>query len=574
MITFEKTILNLNEHKKQIFFIIFLSLALSYGYIYLPTRFPILQIGHLKTLDAFMSNRYKNNKAPEITKKIVIINIDEDTFRKLKEQWPLNRGFTAYFLEKISTPASQPLAIGLDLVYAGKSDVKEADLWLASAFKKSGNVTIASFFNPDGDLALPEQLFIDSVKAVGFINSPLDADLTIRRSYPFIFLKDGSLNYSLPLQIFVNLEGYDLKKSFYDPTVGALKLLSPVKKMLIPVNNKTYSARINFLAKPKDFKSIPLWEVLTSLEPASTFKDKIILLGTDMEITRDIYPTPLGAMPGIYINANCLINMMLNNFFKEIPTRTYFIIFFILALAVAFVRSNLSIIKSILFLLLVLTAAYYFTVKYLAENTIIDFFGITTVATLSFLIVSVIEYASIVIENVKLTKLAVTDGLTGLYSFRYFEVRLTKEFNISLQLKKDLSLVIFDIDNFKKFNDTYGHEAGNAIIKSVAATLKARCRQTDTVCRYGGEEFVSILQNTSLEGAGKYAEAIRKNIEMFVVNWEGKDLKITVSAGVSSLSCLTKKVPQELINSADKALYAAKNAGRNRVSSAEQIKMI
>jgi len=572
MIIFEKAILSLNEHKKQIFLAIFLSLILSYAYLYLPSKFPVLQIGHLKTLDAFMNSRYKTSKALEVAKKIVIINIDEDTFRKLKEQWPLNRGFTAYFLEKISTPASQPVAIGLDLVYAGKSDVKEADLWLASAFKKAGNVTIASFFNPDGELALPEQLFINSVKAVGFINSPLDADQTIRRSYPFIFLKDGSLNYSLPLQIFVNLKGYDLKKSSYDPSAKALKLISPVKKMLIPVDNKTYSTRINYMAKPKDFKSIPLWEVLTSLEPASTFKDKIILLGTDMEITRDIYPTPLGAMPGIYINANCLMNMMLDNFLKEIPPHTYFIIFFTLALFVTVVRSNSGIIRSILFLLLILVAAYYLTVNYLAKDIIIDFFGIATVSVLSFLIVSIIEYANVIIENVKLTKLAVTDGLTGLFSFRYFEVRLIKELNISLQLKKDLSLVIFDIDHFKQFNDNHGHEAGNAILKSVAATLRARCRQTDTVCRYGGEEFVSILQNTSLEGAGKYAEAIRKNIEMFVVSWEGKDLKITVSAGVSSLSCLTKKTAPELINSADKALYAAKNAGRNRVSSAEQIK--
>lgn len=568
-----KLALNLKEYKRQIFLIIFLSLILPLAYLYLPSRFALLHTGYLKTLDFFLRNRYNNSKIPEIAKKIVIINIDEDTFRKLKEQWPLNRGFTAYFLEKMSTPESRPQAIGIDLVYAGKSDVKEADLWLASAFKNAGNVTIASFFNPDGELALPEQLFIDSVKAVGFINSPLDADQTIRRNYPFIFLKDGSLNYSFVLQVFANLEGFDFKKSFYDSSVKALRLVSAAKKeALIPIDIKTYSTKINYLAKAQDFKSISLWEALASLEPASTFKDKIILLGTNMEITHDIYPTPLGAMSGMYINANFLMNMLLNKFLKEIPPGTNFILFFILVLVVALVRSRLGIIESIVFLLAILTTAYYLTVKYLARDTIVDFFGIATVTILSFLIVSTIEYVYIIIENVTLRKLAVTDGLTGLYTLRYFEVKLTRELNIALQVKKNLSLVIFDIDHFKNFNDNYGHEAGNAILKSVAATLKARCRQTDTICRYGGEEFVSILQNTSLEGAGKYAEAIRKNIEMFVINWEGKDLKITVSAGASSFSCLAKKTTQELINSADKALYAAKDAGRNRVLLANQIK--
>ncbi len=177
-----KLVLNLKEHKRQIFLIIFLSLVLCLAYAYLTTRFGLLQTGRLKTLDFFLRNRYNNSKIPEIAKKIVIINIDEDTFRKLKEQWPLSRGFTAYFLEKMSTPESRPQAIGIDLVYAGKSDAKEADLWLASAFKNAGNVTIDSFFDPDGELALPEQLFIDSVKAVGFINSPLDVDQTIRRN--------------------------------------------------------------------------------------------------------------------------------------------------------------------------------------------------------------------------------------------------------------------------------------------------------------------------------------------------------------------------------------------------------
>jgi len=190
-------------------------------------------------------------------------------------------------------------------------------------------------------------------------------------------------------------------------------------------------------------------------------------------------------------------------------------------------------------------------------------------------IVTLANEATLALEVVELhenmRKMSITDGLTGLFIYRYFEVKLAKEINLALQQKKELSLVIFDIDYFKKCNDTYGHEAGNEVLKNVSGILRNRCRQTDTVCRFGGEEFVSILGVTDMERAGKYAEAIRKSVEVLDINYEGKKIKVTVSAGVSSLSFIGNKNSLELINSADKALYAAKDSGRNKTVLASQL---
>ncbi|MFA5276039.1 MAG: diguanylate cyclase [Candidatus Omnitrophota bacterium] len=554
--------------------IIFLSVVLTFSYVHFSfsNRFNLLKTARLKTTDFFLLNRYNTSTKPDIIKKIVVINIDEDTFTKLKEQWPLNRGFTAYFLEKMSKPESRPRIVGIGLVFTGKSDSNESDLWLASAFKKFGNAVLASYFNPDGELVLPEARLFNAAKAVGFINSPVDPDQVIRRNNPFIFLKNKYLSYSFVSQIFANLEGFDLQKSSYDVSAGALRLFSTAKKeMLIPADIETNSTKINYLAKAEDFKSVSLWEAMTSLVPPSVFKDKIILVGTNMEITKDVYLTPLGEMPSMYIHANFLMDMLLNRFLKEIPIRTTIILLFALVLTIAFIRTRLSIINSLALLLAILGASYYYTTKYIAKDTIIDFFGIALLTTLTFLIVSAAEYTYIILENVKLKKLAITDGLTGLYVYRYFEVKLAKEITIALQTKKELSLVIFDIDNFKKFNDNYGHEAGNEVLRNVSGVLRNRCRQTDTICRFGGEEFVSILGITDIERAGKYAEAIRKSIEVLVINWNGKPMKVTVSAGVSSLNILSKKTALDLVNSADKALYAAKNAGRNKTILANQI---
>lgn len=556
----------------QIPFIVFLSLILSTSYVFLLPKVNLLHTVQLRSLDYFLRNRYEKDKIPDIIKKIVVITIDENTLSKLREQWPLNRGLTAYFLEKISTPSSKPAGIGIDLVFTGKSDIKEADLWLSKALKGTGKITLASFFNPLGEIVLPDKLFLDSVKSVGFINSPRDTDFVIRRNYPFVFLRNEALNYSLAVELFANIEGYDLKNSYYDRKAAGLRLTTPGKNdVLIPVDDKNYSARINYLAKPSDFKTVPFWEVLTSFESPETFKDKIVLLGTNMEITHDVYLTPLGMMASIYINANFIMDIMLNRFLKRVPARLNFILLFIISLLIGFVRFRFNFLISTLLLVLILAGGYFAAIQYLSYDTIFDFFGIITIALSSFLIITIIDYFHTLLENVNLRRLAITDGLTGLYVFRYFEVKLIRELRIAHETKRDLSLVIFDIDHFKNINDTYGHDAGNEVLKGVATVLRNRCRYDDTICRFGGEEFVSILPHTNLEQSGKYGEAIRKNIEMFPFKWEGKDLKITISAGCASVRTLDKATPQDLIKAADQALYAAKTGGRNKVILSSQL---
>lgn len=165
----------------------------------------------------------------------------------------------------------------------------------------------------------------------------------------------------------------------------------------------------------------------------------------------------------------------------------------------------------------------------------------------------------------KLKKESITDSLTNLYNKRHFETIAESEYKRSIRRKLDMSIIIFDIDYFKKINDTYGHYIGDKILEEASKVFKSQIRKEDTLCRVGGEEFTIILPHTNTTAAVELAERIRVSIEKRIFKFdEVEDIFITLSFGVSSLTISDKKFEDILLN-ADKALYKAKETGRNKV---------
>ncbi|MEM7019239.1 MAG: diguanylate cyclase [Pseudomonadota bacterium] len=167
----------------------------------------------------------------------------------------------------------------------------------------------------------------------------------------------------------------------------------------------------------------------------------------------------------------------------------------------------------------------------------------------------------------KFEKLAYTDTLTDLHNRRLFIQRLHEEAERAVRYSTALSLMIFDLDYFKSVNDTYGHDMGDQVLKSVAMTTMGVVRGSDFAARIGGEEFAVLLPQTEMSGALEIAERLREKIAMnpVIIN-ESALLNITVSVGVASLDLQGNDIPEVLLNLADKALYRAKGNGRNRVS--------
>jgi len=171
--------------------------------------------------------------------------------------------------------------------------------------------------------------------------------------------------------------------------------------------------------------------------------------------------------------------------------------------------------------------------------------------------------AAMAVEHARLYELAITDGLTKLFIHRYFQARLDEEIMRAKRYHTTVSLILFDIDHFKKFNDTYGHQQGDIVLIESAKLIKQAVRDTvDIPARYGGEEFAIILPETDAKGAQLVAERLRKTVEAYDYPGQGKALKVTISLGIASFPDHASTKPV-LIKKADIALYACKEKGRN-----------
>jgi two-component system cell cycle response regulator len=163
-------------------------------------------------------------------------------------------------------------------------------------------------------------------------------------------------------------------------------------------------------------------------------------------------------------------------------------------------------------------------------------------------------------------RMTITDGLTSVHNKRYLQEVLEREIPRAQRHGRDLSLMMLDIDHFKQVNDTYGHLAGDAVLRDLAAIVKGRLRPDDVLGRYGGEEFAVVLPETPMAGAVRIAEELRSLVEAHQFMVEDERIRVTLSIGVADLELAT--TAEQLFKSADERLYAAKRDGRNQVRAA------
>jgi diguanylate cyclase (GGDEF)-like protein/PAS domain S-box-containing protein len=179
------------------------------------------------------------------------------------------------------------------------------------------------------------------------------------------------------------------------------------------------------------------------------------------------------------------------------------------------------------------------------------------------------ERLSLALANLQLREVlrqqSVRDPLTGLFNRRYMEETLDRELSSAARRKESVAVAMCDLDRFKDFNDIFGHDAGDLVLREVAAVLKANVRHGDVVCRLGGEEFVIILPGASVDIARERLEAIRQQVQSLSITHHGRTLgKVTISAGIAGFR-KDGVTAEDLLRVADKALYSAKNDGRNRI---------
>ena len=557
------------------------------------------EVAENRTFDYRQSLKVSHQR-PTPNKDIVVLAVDDSSLEMLWDkygEWPIPRRVYADVINYIEQ--DNPKAIIFDLLFI-KSMRSEAasDNALIDAMNKYKNVyTAMNFDNQPFDLRapidLPDRMSIEMETAspvdikgkyefqncrailqkllegsvnVGISNVIRNSDGIIRKVAPLMAYKDKYYPYLAFKAGCDYIASEDVKKVHVNKSRQM-----EIGNSAIPLT-KNGEAILNWYGPSGTHTIYPFYKVINSIENGSKsfdFKDKIIIVGTTAMTLHDTKSVPIqeGVYPGVEIHATFLNNMLDNNFIKKTDrSQNLIIVLSVIALVGVIVMFSSSTIFAVLSTAL-FGIAYLFISYYLMElnnlwiPVVMPIIAIMMSFALSFLAKYLIKSRDFEYQY----KLATVDGLTELYNHRYFQDTLRNMIEISKRYEQPFSLIIIDIDFFKKFNDTYGHQSGDAVLRQVAQTLKKNSRATDIVCRYGGEEMSILLPNTNSEEALFNAERIRKAVEEkdFELN-STETGKVTISVGVATFPNHAE-TPQELIEHADKGLYYAKEHGRNQV---------
>ena len=561
-----------------------------------------------KTFDARQVIIAQYKKA---TKDISIITVDDESYEYLIEkygEWPISRNIYADVVRYLEKQNAAVIAFDLMFVQSIKSS-NNADENLAEVITQNENVfTAINFDNQSFDLRQPADLpkdlsaniknnssislknnynkfkncrliigkILNHTKNIGHINLVRDEDGIARELMPFAVYKDNyypHLALKSAIKYLSTKEGLELADYVINKNN---ELVIGTRK--IPLNEMG-SAYLNWYGPSgatsnATFDYVPLWKIEkdiyenTKLVPNDYFKNKIVYIGTSATSLFDLKSVPTDRIfPGVEIHATFINNIIDNNFIKKVPFGMDIVLSLLLCLFIGIItlRTESTIMASLVSILTSITYIIIATVIMAKFNIwiaiILPIFSIVMIFIACYIAKYIVKSRDLEYTYA----LATTDGLTELYNHRYFQEQMIQNIETGKRYSKPFSLIMIDIDFFKKFNDTYGHQSGDAVLKQVAQILKKNVRSTDVVCRYGGEEMAIILTNTNNQDALTTAEKICKAVSekpLKLVN--GNDVKVTISLGVATYPENGVGSP-EMIKYADECLYIAKENGRNQV---------
>ena len=515
----------------------------------------------------------------EHNKDIVIVAIDDASYEYILDhygEWPLRRDMYAKMVDYIESQQPKTVAFDLMFVKSMKSAIS-ADNSLVDVFKKYDNVyTSMNLDNQPEDLRkaqqLPDKLAIspDSVadNPIEYSNCRIILqgilDATSHIGMINVSRSDDGVLRKMPLYLKYNNKYY--------PQLGYLVAQGSGMMKKVQSDDEA-SVILNWYGPAETFENIPMYKLLKAADGGETFDydfhNKIVYFGATAASLFDIKTVPVDKVyPGVEVQATYVNNLLDGSLIKKCPEYVNLLAGLVLALLTVLAVLKIQSMPIAFGLSFTIYTVY---VLFAYELMRMNYYWIKIVspvafAIFAFILAVIIKYLIKSRDFDAQYKLATTDGLTELYNHRYFQEQMQNQVSHSKRYGVPLSLIIIDIDFFKKFNDTYGHQSGDAVLRQVAFALKKNVRATDIVCRYGGEEMSIILPNT------KYEEAVGIANKLCTIVSEkkcklanGKESNVTISLGVSTYGA-DGETPAIIIESADKRLYHAKENGRNRVN--------
>lgn len=550
----------------------------------------------------YKNDNYGNFKEnTKVNKDIVIITVDDASFEYLVGkfgEWPAPRNIYADLIHYVEK--QHPKAIAFDFMFVKSLKSKNnADMALTKAITDYNNVFVAmnlDYMDKDVRPAanLPEHLsvkvkndsainykaddlnypncrtilpqILNGTSNIGMINVSRSDDGILRKIPPFVTYKG---NFYPNLALLVGLKGLN----YTDRDFNISKNMNlKIRDKNIPVD-KNGGIILNWYGEfYKSFKLIPFYKIYKSMEGISNekfdFKNKIVYVGPTALNLYDLKSVPVDKVyMGVGAHATFINNLIDNNFIKRVPPYVDVLISIILAAIVGIVIMRTAS-TSVALTTAILTSAGYIIFSYYIMKFFNIWIGIIlpiTFIILVFVLAYIVKYLLKSRDFEHQYKLATTDGLTELYNHRYFQEQMIMQAANCKRYNSNFSLILIDIDFFKKFNDVYGHQSGDAVLRQVALKLKKNVRSTDIVCRYGGEEMTIILPNTDRDEAIITAQKICQVVaEKPFKLANDQESNVTISLGVATFP-QDGETPGEITAAADKRLYVAKENGRNQV---------
>ena len=536
----------------------------------------IFQLSEWIVLDHFFRLRPEESNVP----RVVVVTIDEADLHQVGK-WPIPDAVLAELIDKLKR--HQPRVIGLDLYRDLPVDPGHQDL--IEVFKSTPNLigVEKANGNPDRETVKPPPT-LASRDQVGLADVILDEDGKVRRGLLSIRLEgDHQIKLGLAAKLalsYLEQEGIRLQEA--DDTGRRWKLGRSVFKRFekndggyVNADTGGYQILMNYRGLPRNFETVSMTEVLEDSLQAEQVRDRIILIGAVATSLNDLHYTPYDnsqRTAGVFIHAN-LISQIVSAALDGRPLLQVWpeLLEWLWTLAWSGVGATAS--WALLQTRLLGKTIYS---GYSMVGTVLIGGGLIVISYLLFLggrwvpvappllALTTSSMMSVMIHTQQLQKLASSDGLTQIANRRYFDQYLAQK----LTEQKKLSLILCDVDYFKLYNDTYGHQAGDVCLQQVANALRNSVRQFDLVARYGGEEFVVVLPNTDAQKALYIAERIQFKVRSLEIPHKSSRVSqfLTLSCGVAGCPPQSKISSTELIEAADQALYVAKQAGRNRTA--------
>jgi len=494
-------LLGKDEHPVRLTFLA-ATLSLTYLAILLPAGF--LEAARLHSNDAYCRWRAALIQPPRESTDLLLVAVDEESQRRLGKKWPWDRKIFSEFLSKLAK--AEPSVVALDFVLSGASDA-ESDQALAQTIRSGPPILLASYLDRQGDPVLPYPLFTDAGGQIGLINHPRDIDLSVRKLFAGIRLpmhpqplfaieiKAAAIHHQLPVdKIQLNTRTSELE-------IGSQR---------IPLEAPVGCVGINYVLAPARLSTVSFWQVMEDQVRPEQIRGKIVLVGSTREITHDVYPTPLGLMPGVAISANGILTLLTGQFVHPLPVFLTLLLGFALVLSVLLMTYWLPILWASLatgFLTLFSVAIGFLAV--LLFNVQAESLSIFILIAAAWASAVLYKYLLLFAESARLHRHVLTDPISGAVTERYFRLRLETDTRWR-KSHKPSSMLVIQMDSISSQLQNSSWVEVQKKLQGIAETLRRHLKvRGGLVGRIGENRLAVFLPNLDLDKTKGWTETLR-----------------------------------------------------------------